>query len=173
MPRIEISGGPDAIRKLSAALAARAIPDLYVTSGKLVRIERVYGTVAVDLDDDMPLPVTASTLTTALLAKLLADHTYTFKWAATKDKAGKPEYHEVETTPSPGVLSAAIAGKEWPDVPVLAGIIGTPVLRRELDRFALHSRFRNRAGRPHQRRRGSGAARWPLRRRRRDRPIHE
>ncbi len=131
VPRIEISGGPDAIRKLSAALAARAIPDLYVTSGKLVRIERVYGTVAVDLDDDMPLPVTASTLTTALLAKLLADHTYTFKWAATKDKAGKPEYHEVETTPSPGVLSAAIAGKEWPDVPVLAGIIGTPVLRRD------------------------------------------
>jgi hypothetical protein len=131
VPRIEISGGPDAIRKLSAALAARAIPDLYVTSGQLVRIERVSGTVAVDLDDDMPLPVTASTLTTALLAKLLAVHTYTYKWAATKDKAGKPEYHEVETTPSPGVLSAAIAGKEWPDVPVLAGIIGTPVLRRD------------------------------------------
>ena len=131
VPRIEISGGPDAIRKLSAALAARAIPDLYVTSGQLVRIERVSGTVAVDLDDDMPLPVTASTLTTALLAKLLAAHTYTFKWAATKDKAGKPEYHEVETTPSPGVLSAAIAGKEWPDVPALAGIIGTPVLRRD------------------------------------------
>jgi hypothetical protein len=134
VPRIEISPGPDAIRKLSAALAARAIPDLYVTNGQLVKIERVSGTVAVDLDDDMPLPVTASPLTTALLAKQLAAHTYTYKWVVIRNKSdqdGKPEFTEVETTPATGVLAAALAGKEWPDVPVLAGIIGTPVLRRD------------------------------------------
>ena len=131
MPRIKIAAGPDAIRKLSAALAARAIPDLYVTNGKLVHIERVSGTNAVDLDDDMPLPVTASPLTTPLLAKLLAEHTYTFKLVTTKDKAGGIETHEAETTPPPNVLAAATAGKEWPNVPVLAGIIGTPVLRRD------------------------------------------
>jgi hypothetical protein len=134
VPWIEISGGPDAIRKLSAALAARAIPDLYVTNGQLVRVERVSGTAAVDLDDDMPLPVTASPLTTALLAKLLATHTRTFKWVPIKnknDKDGKPEFIDVETTPPGNVLSAALAGKEWPHVPVLAGIIGTPVLRRD------------------------------------------
>lgn len=131
VPRIEISGNPDAIRKLSAALAARAIPELYVTSGQLVKIERVSGTVAVDLDDDMPLPVTANPLTTALLAKQLAAHTYTYKLAAIKDKAGKVDFIEQETTPPPGVLAAALAGKEWPGVPVLAGIIGTPVLRRD------------------------------------------
>jgi hypothetical protein len=131
VPRIEISDGPDAIRKLSAALTAGAIPDLYVTSGQLVRIERVSGTTAVDLDDDMPLPVTASPLTTALLAKLLAEHTYTYKLATIKDKNGRPQQVERETMPPPGVLAAATAGKEWPHVPVLAGIIGTPVLRRD------------------------------------------
>jgi hypothetical protein len=29
------------------------------------------------------------------------------------------------------VLSAVLAGAEWPSVPALAGIIGTPVLRRD------------------------------------------
>jgi hypothetical protein len=133
VPRIEISSGPDAIRKLSAALTAGAIPDLYVTNGQLVRIERVSGTAAVDLDDDMPLPVEATPLNSALLAKLLATQTYTYKWVAIKGKNtdGKPEFAEVETTPPPGVLAAAMAGKEWPGVPVLAGFIGTPVLRRD------------------------------------------
>lgn len=130
-PRIQIAAGPAAIRAVSAALTNGAIPDLYVTSGKLVRIERVSGTVAVDLDDDMPLPVTASPLSNPLLAKLLARYTYTFKVVITKDKAGETKTDEVETTPPPGVLSAAIAGKEWPNMPVLAGIIGTPVLRRD------------------------------------------
>ena len=37
----------------------------------------------------------------------------------------------------------------------------------------LHPRFRNRPGRAHQRGRGSGAARWPLRRGGRDRPRNE
>ena len=95
-----------------------------------MRIERVSGTTAVDLDDDMPLPVAASPLTTALLAKLLAEHTYTYKLATIKDKNGRPEQVERETMPPPGVLAAATAGKEWPQSS-LAGIIGTPVLRRD------------------------------------------
>ena len=41
------------------------------------------------------------------------------------------------------------------------------------ERLGRHPRFRNRARRPHQRRRGSGAARWPLRRGRRNRPRDE
>jgi hypothetical protein len=130
-PRIKIAAGPAGIRKLSDALTDRAIPDLYVTNGKLVRIERISGTTAVDLDDDMPLPVTASPLNTALLAKLLARHTYTFKVVTTKNEAGETATRKEETTPAQNVLSAAIAGKEWPNMPVLAGIIGTPVLRRD------------------------------------------
>jgi hypothetical protein len=131
VPRIEISGNPDAIRKLKAALSAGAIPDLYVTGGRPVRIERVSGTLAVDLDGDAPLPVTSTPVTPPLLAHLLAAHTYTYRYRARTDETGKPVFTEEEVTPGPSVLSAALAGAEWPDVPTLAGIIGTPVLRRD------------------------------------------
>jgi hypothetical protein len=131
VPRIEVSGNPDAIRKLKAALGARAIPDLYVTGGRPVRIERVSGTLAVDLDGDAPLPVAATPLTPPLLAFLLAAHTYTYRLRVSADDAGRKLFTEEETTPAPGVLSAALAGAEWPSVPTLAGIIGTPVLRRD------------------------------------------
>jgi hypothetical protein len=130
-PRIEISGNPDAIRKLRAALNAGAIPDLYVTRGRPVRIERVSGTLALDLDGDAPLPVVSTPVTPPLLACLLAAHTCTYKIRVTADEAGRPVFTEQETTPGPGVLSAALAGAEWPGVPTLAGIIGTPVLRRD------------------------------------------
>jgi hypothetical protein len=131
VPRIEISGHPDAIRKLKAALGAGAIPDLYVTGGRLVKIERVSGTLAVDLDGDAPLPVTATPVTPPLLAHLLAAHTYTYRLRHGTDDSGRPVFTEEETTPGQPVLSAALAGAEWPRVPTLAGIIGTPVLRRD------------------------------------------
>jgi len=131
VPRIHISGSPDAIRKLKAALAAGAVPDVYVTGGRPVRIERVSGTLAVDLDGDAPLPVTATPVTPPLLAHLLAAHTYTYRLRPGTDEAGRPVFTEEETTPGPAVLSAALAGAEWPSVPTLAGIIGTPVLRRD------------------------------------------
>ena len=131
MPRIEISGSPDAIRKLKTALGAGAIPDLYVTGGRPVRIERVSGTLAVDLDGDAPLPVVSTPVTPPLLAHLLAAHTYTYRWGSRKDEQGRAEFFEQETTPGPAVLSAVLAGAEWPAVPTLAGIIGTPVLRRD------------------------------------------
>jgi hypothetical protein len=37
----------------------------------------------------------------------------------------------VELTPSPSLLSAALAPKEWPNLRPLAGIVGAPVLRRD------------------------------------------
>ncbi len=131
VPRIEISGSPDAIRKLKAALGAGAVPDLYVTAGRPVRIERVSGTLAVDLDADAPLPVTATPVNPPLLAHLLAACTYTYRLRPAADDAGRPVLAEEETTPGPAVLSAALAGAEWPSVPTLAGITGTPVLRRD------------------------------------------
>jgi hypothetical protein len=130
-----VSGSPDAIRKLRAALGAGAIPDLYVTGGRPVRIERVSGTLAVDLDLDLdcdaPLPVAATPVTPALLALLLAEHTWTYTLRSRKDDKGRDQITEAETTPPPTVLSAVLAGAEWPTVPTLAGIIGTPVLRRD------------------------------------------
>jgi hypothetical protein len=131
VPRIEVSGSPDAIRKLRAALGAGAVPDLYVTGGRPVRIERVSGSLAVDLDSDAPLPVAGTAVSPALLALLLAEHTYTYARRARRDEHGRAEVAEEETTPPPSVLSAVLAGAEWPSVPTLAGIIGTPVLRRD------------------------------------------
>ena len=58
------------------------------------------------------------------------------------------------------------AGADRPDAPRLRH-------RLRAERRGLHPRFRNRAGRPHQRRCGGGAARRPLRRGRRDRARDE
>lgn len=130
-PRIKVAGNPDAIRKLRTALSGGAIPDLYVTAGRPVRIERVSGTLALDLDADAPLPVASTAVTPPLLASLLASHTFTHKLKSGKDENGQPTTWEEEVTPGQSVLSAVLAGSEWPDVPTLAGIIGTPVLRRD------------------------------------------
>lgn len=126
-PRIEVAGNPDAIRKLRAALSGGAIPDFYVTAGRPVRIERVSGTLALDLDADAPLPVTSTAVNPPLLASLLASCTYTYRQRANTDGVLREE----EITPGQSVLSAVLAGAEWPGVPTLAGIIGTPVLRRD------------------------------------------
>jgi len=54
IPRIEISGNLTPSARSRPPLAAGAIPDLYVTAGRPVRIEKVSGTTSVDLDDDAP-----------------------------------------------------------------------------------------------------------------------
>src|SRR5450755_2722371 len=122
-PEIRVAGNPDAIRKLRRAPGAGLVPDLYVTGGAPVRIERVSGTLAVDLDDDVPLPVRATPLRPALLANLFAHHTTVLKLAAT---GGWGEWQ-----PPAEVLGAVLAGSEWPELATLSGIIGTPVLRRD------------------------------------------
>ncbi len=131
LPRIRIAGNPDAIRKLKAALGQGAVPEVYVTAGQLVHIEHVSGTGPVDLDEDVPLSVRPVPLTRALLGSLLAEHTYTYRVRSRPDGAGGTESFEDEATPSTAVLSHVLAGTEWPGLPVLAGIIGTPVLRRD------------------------------------------
>jgi hypothetical protein len=130
-PRIQIAGNPDAIRTLKAAIRAGVIPNLFVAGGAPVRIERVSGSAAVDLDGDAPLPVQSTPVNTALLAALLAEHTYTFRIRTRPGDVGSSETFEEETTPAQPVLSAVLAGAEWPDLAPLAGIIGTPVLRRD------------------------------------------
>jgi hypothetical protein len=129
--RIEINGGPDATRKLKAALGDGAIPDVYVTGGRPVKIERVSGTLAPDLDESVPLPLQPTRITSSLFGALLAAHTFTFTTKARKDDKGKTEFYEQEMSPPAVVLERALAGAEWPSLSTLAGIIGTPVLRRD------------------------------------------
>jgi hypothetical protein len=122
-PLLRVTSNPDAVRKLRLALGAGVISDLYVTGGAPVRIERVSGSLVLDLDDDAPLPVTASPLRPALLANLFAHHATVQKLTA---QGGWAEWQ-----PEAQVLAAVLAGSEWPELATLAGIIGTPILRRD------------------------------------------
>ena len=60
-PDIEAASGPAAIRALREAIDAGKIPSTYVSSGRVVAVEKVSGTAgAAAGDEDSPLPVTAS-----------------------------------------------------------------------------------------------------------------
>lgn len=131
-PRIEIGSGPETIRVLRASLIGGMVPDTYVAGGDLVHTEQVSGGLSeVAADEDAPLPISASPLTPATLASLLAEHTYVFRTKFRKTEAGMMEPYEEEATPSRDAMSAALARKTWPGVPPLRGIIGAPVLRRD------------------------------------------
>ncbi|MFG1843670.1 hypothetical protein [Micromonospora carbonacea] len=129
--RLQIGSGPETIRVLKAALVDGLLPDTYVSAGSLVHMEAVSGGLPTAADEDSPLPISASTLTPAGLAGLLAEHAYVYKLKTRKDDKGNPEPYEDEVTPPRDILSSVLAGKTWPGVPPLRGIIGAPVLRRD------------------------------------------
>ena len=128
-PQIEAPGGPASIRALRSAIDAGTIPGTYVSSGRVVVVERVSGTPgAVTGDEDSPLPVTASEVRAPGLAALLAARTYTFQMKSRRADGGTETYPE-EVTPPNAVLAAALEPKEWPRLRPLFGIVGAPVLR--------------------------------------------
>ncbi|KIR64271.1 hypothetical protein [Micromonospora haikouensis] len=129
--RLQIGSGPETIRVLKAALVDGLLPDTYVSAGSLVHMEAVSGGLPTAADEDSPLPISASTLNPAGLAGLLAEHAYVYKLKTRKDDKGNPEPYEDEVTPPRDILSSVLAGKTWPGVPPLRGIIGAPVLRRD------------------------------------------
>jgi hypothetical protein len=127
---IEAGSGPATIRALREAIDAGRLPDTYVSSGRVVCVERVSGTPgAMAGDEDSPLPVTASEVRSPELAALLAANTYTFRMKTRKTGRGGSETYPEEVTPPPSVLAAALAPKEWPRLRPLFGIVGAPVLR--------------------------------------------
>ena len=128
-PEIEAPSGPASIRALRSAIDAGTIPGTYVSSGRVVVVEKVSGTAgAISGDEDSPLPVTASEVRAPGLAALLAAHTYTFQMRSRKKDGGTETYPE-EVTPPNAVLAAALEPKEWPRLRPLFGIVGAPVLR--------------------------------------------
>jgi hypothetical protein len=94
-------------------------------------MEAVSGGLATAADEDSPLPVSASMVNPAGLAGLLAEHAYVYRLKTRKSDSGDPEMFEDEVTPPRDILSSVLAGKTWPGVPPLRGIIGAPVLRRD------------------------------------------
>ncbi|GAA0949104.1 hypothetical protein [Nonomuraea longicatena] len=131
-PHVQVGSGPETIRVLKRELAARLLPDTYVSAGALVHMETVSGGhTSPAADEDSPLPVTASPVTPATLAGLLAEHVYVYRQRARKTPDGSVETFEEEVTPPRDILSSVLAGKTWPGVPALRGVIGAPVLRRD------------------------------------------
>ncbi len=131
-PRVQVGTGPETIRVLKAALAAGLLPDTYVAGGALVHMETVSGGLPqVAADEDSPLPVAATGLTPAGLAALLAEHAYVVRMRTRRGDDGQPETYEEETTPARDILASVLAGKTWPTLAPLRGIIGAPVLRRD------------------------------------------
>jgi hypothetical protein len=129
-PDIEAASGPAAIRALREAIDTGKIPGTYVSSGRVVAIEKVSGTAGATAgDEDSPLPVTASEVRAPELAALLAEYTNTYRIRSRKTPDGSPETYEEEITPPTPVLTAALAPKEWPALRPLYGIVGAPVLR--------------------------------------------
>ncbi|MEV0826396.1 hypothetical protein [Nonomuraea rubra] len=129
---VQVGSGPETIRVLKTELANQLLPDTYVSGGALVHVETVSGGQSSPAaDEDSPLPVAASPITPPALAGLLAEHAYVYRLRARKTKDGGSELYEEEVTPPPTILSAALAGKTWPKLPVLRGVIGAPVLRRD------------------------------------------
>ena len=131
-PRVQVGTGPETIRVIKAALASGLLPDTYVSDGALVHMETVSGGLpSVAADEDSPLPVSASPINPAVLAALLAEHAYVYRLKTRKGDTGDPEIVEDEVTPPRDTLSSVLAGKTWPKLAPLRGIIGAPVLRRD------------------------------------------
>jgi len=132
MRRIQVGSGPETIRVLKTAVTEGVLPDTYVSAGALVHMETISGGLStVAVDEDSPLPVSASRLTPASLAGLLAEHAFVYRLRARKGDDGHAETYEEEVTPPRDILASVLAGKTWPGLPPLCGIIGAPVLRRD------------------------------------------
>src|SRR5204863_8855514 len=87
--RVQTGTGPETIRELRRALVAGLLPDTYVSGGALVHMETVSGaTVNPAADEDCPLPVSASPVTPASLAGLLAEHAYVYRLRTRKSDTG-------------------------------------------------------------------------------------
>jgi hypothetical protein len=130
--RVQTGTGPETIRALRRALVGGLLPDTYVSGGALVHMETVSGaSVNPAADEDAPLPVSASPVTPAALAALLAEHAYVYRMRTRRSENGASELFEEEHTPAREALASVLSKKTWPDIPPLRGIIGAPVLRRD------------------------------------------
>lgn len=130
LPRIRVGTGPQTIREVGRALNEGAVPELYVTDGRLVHVAKVSGSARQEAGDkNQPLPVEPFAVDAARLARLLAHHTYTYKLESRSDGKGGQETFEVEKTPTRDALGSVLTESRWPDLPALRGIVGNPVLR--------------------------------------------
>lgn len=142
-PRIQVGTGPETIRALTEAINKQQLPGVYVTDGQVVHLGEVSGSAAAEAgDEDSPLPIAAEPVAAPLLARILAEDTFTWRMRQRTvkvpdglDANGKPKFrteteeYPEEATPGAQLLTAALAGTSWSGLKPLRGIAGAPVLR--------------------------------------------
>jgi len=124
-PRVLLDTDPAAIRAIANALDDGAVPDTYVRAGSVVVVETPSGAIATDDDPTQIITIVDQTR----LARLLADHTFTYELAKEKLADGDTALVETEATPKGHVAAAALSSAHWPKLAPLNGIVTTPVFR--------------------------------------------
>ncbi|MEQ4301582.1 cell envelope integrity protein TolA [Plantactinospora sp. B6F1] len=124
-PRIELDTDPESIRNLAKAIDTGALPDTYVRAGGVVVVETPTGAMTTD---DEPAQI-ITIVEPVKLARLLADHTYTYELVNEKLPDGSTEPIEVEATPKQFVAASALSSTRWDNLPVLDGIVTAPLFR--------------------------------------------
>ncbi|MFI5833194.1 cell envelope integrity protein TolA [Micromonospora sp. NPDC051300] len=124
-PHIELGTDPESIRALTRAIDTRALPDTYVRAGAVVVVETPSGAIE---DDDEPAQI-ISAVDPTRLSRILADATYTYELEKRKLADGTVEFLEVESTPKQHLAAAALSSARWNGLPVLHGIVTTPLFR--------------------------------------------
>ncbi|ATO14669.1 hypothetical protein CO540_13220 [Micromonospora sp. WMMA2032] len=123
--RVLLDTDPGSIRAIAAAIDNGAIPDTYVRAGVVVVVETPSGAIATDDDPTQTITIVDQ----SRLARLLADHTFTYELKREKLADGDSEIIEVEATPKGHVAAAALSSASWPKLAPLNGIVTTPVFR--------------------------------------------
>lgn len=124
-PRVLLDTDPAAIRSIATALDDGAVPDTYVRAGSVVVVETPSGAIATDDDPTQIITIVDQTR----LARLLADHTFTYELVKEKLADGDTALVETEATPKGHVAAAALSSAHWPKLAPLNGIVTTPVFR--------------------------------------------
>jgi hypothetical protein len=125
LPRIHLDSDPDAIRALTSSINSNILPDVYVRAGTVVCVETPSGALATE---DAP-PQIIMTVDRRRLARLLAEHTFTYEIRKVKLGEGESELIDVEVSPKDPVAQAVLASTAWPDLMPLHGIVTAPVFR--------------------------------------------
>jgi hypothetical protein len=125
LPRIELGSDPESIRTIAKHINAGVLPDTYVRAGAVVVVEVPSGAIATEEDPPQIIVIVDKNR----LARLLAQHSYTFELRKEKLPDGTVEIVEVEATPKDGISSAALATTTWSDLRPLVGIVTAPVFR--------------------------------------------
>lgn len=125
LPRILLDTDPDAIRTLAAAVDSNVLPDTYVRAGTVVCVETPSGAIVAN---DAP-PQAISTVDQKRLARLLAEHTFTYSIRNQKLPGGESEPVEVEVTPKDSITGPVLKSTNWPNLRPLIDIVTAPVFR--------------------------------------------